>query len=335
MRDDWALVSLRGRHNKCCLCQTVGRAQYGTVHAEGIEEGVHGRFGHRLGTDNDAVHVREICILGMASGKFQGKVRDSGIGGLFAGRHAPDPAIRVLDEIARGHHLEVEAQDGDKYGQDDAHIVVHRQPRNDAGRHLQLQGLENLRHVGDNRAIGELHAGRGTGGTGGVLQERSILCGSLHGSPGGSQRIRQDIKGNDARALALSGKVRAHGRRRYAVSHHDGRVTVTKYGLEVVRVPRFVGVIQRNRHHARIKSTQEAEDVFRRITSQDGHAGTGLCHLLQARRHHLDAVIDLCAGKLPAGFFLTVDPLAHDHAVWVGFRLEELLCQLGQGELGC
>ena len=243
MRDDRALVSLRGRHNKRRFCQAIGRTQYGTVHAEGIEEGVHGRFGHRLGTDNDAGHVREICILGMARSEFQGKVRDGGIGGLLARGEAPDPTIRVLDEIARGHHLEVEAQDGDKYGQDDAHIVVHRQPRNDAGRHLQLQGLENLRHVGNNRAIGELHAGRGTGGTGGVLQERSVLCGSLHRSPGGRQRIRKGVEGNDARALALSGKVRAHCRRRYAVSHHNGRFTVTKYGLKVVRVPRFVGVI--------------------------------------------------------------------------------------------
>ena len=46
--DDWALVGLRGRYNKRRLCQTIGRAQHGTIHAEGIQEGIHGRLRYRL-----------------------------------------------------------------------------------------------------------------------------------------------------------------------------------------------------------------------------------------------------------------------------------------------
>ena len=225
-----ALQCLRGGHNQRSLRHAIGGAQGIAAQAvlflaESLPEGIHRRLGHRLRADHDAIDVAEVQLLSLgrgaiARGELEGEVRNHGIGTLQLlidglALELINPALGLLHEVTRRHDFQVEAQNCHEDRQNDAHIVVHRQPGHHARRQLDLHRGEDLQHVGHDVAVGQQHTRRGAGGAGGVLQEgrvvhrrglqrgqgRLALLGLQRVHPALRQGIRQGVDGDDARAL--------------------------------------------------------------------------------------------------------------------------------------
>ena len=282
-------------------------------------EGLHGLFGHRLGTQNQAIHLGQIQIRAggrqpVAHGQIHGKVRNNRIHvfALMLRVQLVHPPGRLLDEIAGRHQVHVQAENGHKGGQDDAHVVVQRQPGDQPEGGLQLGGGENLQHVGENGPVGQHHAGRHPGGAGSVLQEggqvhrqlatssQELLGGRVFQgvSKAFSQGVRQGIHRQHAGPLPAGnvGEERPHRTGGPGIGEHSLGGGVRNHRLEVVGVAGLIGVIQRHRHHAGIHGPQHCEHIFGGVIGKDGHPVANGAHLLQPSRNSLNAGIDLVTG---------------------------------------
>ena len=317
-------------------------------------------MGDRLGAVDQAVDAGEIQAgeqlgvrlvggVGVAGRQFEGEVRDDGVDVLLvvALVELLDPAGRVLQEVPRAHEVEGQAQDGGEGREDQAHVVVQRQPADDAHRRLQLHRDEDLQHVGDDGLVGQDHARRGAGGAGGVLQERLVgalrrqlrMLGQQLGRvlPLLSEAVRQGVGDEHARALrgrAVGEELADRGGG--ALVGHDGhRGGGIQHRGEVVRVARLGRVVERHRHQAGVHDAEEAVDVLGRVIGEDGHAVAALGDLLQAHAHGLDAGVDLLAGVLAKHALggVVVVPVAVQDLVGFSLRLsgaEEHLVHTGK-----
>ena len=176
--------------------------------------------------------------------------------------------------------------------------MVQWQPARHAHRLFQLRrriDLDDVRHDG---LVGEHHACRVSGGAGGVLQEGHMVRRidvplHLSGHPAGSERVRQRVDRDDARAF-LARQLReesAHCWRALLVGEHHVGLGVGEDRAQVTFVARFGWVVERHRDLAGVHGTHESEDVLGAVARQDGHAVPRCADLLQARRHRLDACV--------------------------------------------
>ena len=132
--------------------------------------------------------------------------------------------------------------------------------------------------------MGDLHAGRDAGRTGGVLQVGDGVAFDVDRFPGGADLVGHRVDGDDARTLlggpaaeelphALGGLGGGQDRRRVAVVEH---------GVQAADVAGLGRVEQRYRDAAGIQRAEERDEVFEVLRAQDRNPVTGLGDLLQA-----------------------------------------------------
>ena len=161
-----------------------------------------------------------------------------------------------------------------------------RQPADAAVALFALECLDHLHHVGGQVQVGDLHAGRDSGGSGGVLQIGNALVVGLHRFPRRTHFIRNRIHrddpgpfvgrpGPEELAYTLRGLGGGQDRRRCAVVQNR---------VQAADVTGLGRVEQRYGDPAGVERSEECDEVLEVLRAQNRHSVTGLGYLLQTSR---------------------------------------------------
>ena len=293
------LVHRGGRDEQRRLGQAVGRLDRGllqTVGRKRVVELAHRRRRHRLAAVEDALDVAQVqwrlIVAGQAAhrGVLEGEVRRgredaAGLAGLA--REFADPAAGPAHERGGRHKGEAVPEHRRQQRGDQAHVMEERQPHAAAVAFGALQGNQHLQHIGGQVQMGDLHARRGAGGAGGVLQVGDGVLVGLGLLPGGGDLGGHRVDGDDAGPLL--GRAGAD-----ELAHTFGGVgggqdrrggAVVEHGVQTADVTRLGGVEQRHRDPAGIQRAEEGDEVVQVLRAQDGDAVTRLGDLLQTGAH--------------------------------------------------
>ncbi len=299
--DRGRLVHRRGGDEQRRLGQAVGRLDRGlpqTVGGERLVELAHRRRGHRFAAVEDRLDVaqvqRRLTLLGhpahrrVLEGEVRGDGEDLAVGSVLGlARHLADPPARPAYEGGRRHEGEVVAEHRRQQRRDQPHVVEERQPAQPAVALLALQAVEHLQHVGGQVEVGDLHARRGPGGAGRVLQVGDGVLVGLGRLPGGRDLVGDRVDGDDAGPLlgrtgadeladAFGGVGGGQDRRGGAV---------VEDGVQAADVTRLGRVEQRHRDPAGVQRAEERDEVVEVLRAQHGDAVARLGDLLQAGAH--------------------------------------------------
>ncbi len=291
--------------------QPVGGAHHifaKVVRGESLAEPVQRGRMDPFGTADDSQHVPEIDpvevrIRGLSRGHLQREIRRRGEYGDRFG-HRSDPPRRALQKGDRACQVaEVAAQDGREDSEDQAHIVVERQPRHDC--HVPRGHAAELREVVGHQLlevhrqvpVGDHHPGRPAGRAGCVLQ----VCGARCVAHPNARRARvvqiQGIDFDDGAVPVGLLQVLAHGGGAGGCREDDGGLRVREHGGYpfVVRAGRRNR--QRNRDQPGLHRAQEGDDVGKTLRGQDHGAVPDRALPLHLVRNVQGALVQLGPGQ--------------------------------------